>query len=642
MKESTGMGEARDRALEENPAMSDAEAEHILSELASVFYSADPASRASLADPAHGASATEVAHERSLDARYRTLVEQICAVVFMAFLDKGISEAYVSPQIEAILGFTQQEWLHDPVRWYRQIHPDDRERWSVEAAAMFLSGRPLRSVYRVLARDGRVVWFDCDVKMVRRADGRPWFIHGVGFDITELKEAEEALRRARDELEERVRQRTAELAGANRKLREEIAERERAEQERARLLEREQAARYEAEAANRAKDEFLATVSHELRTPLNAMLGWVRLLRSGRLEQEAFERGLQTVERNTLAQAQLIEDLLDVSRIVSGKLRLTVETVDLEKVIHAAVESVEIAAEGKGVRLQTVAESAAGVVLGDRTRLQQVVWNLLSNAIKFTPNGGKVLIRLTRVDSSVEITVEDTGPGISPEFLPHVFERFRQADGAITRKHGGLGLGLAIVKHLVEMHGGVVRAESEGEGKGAAFVVRLPVTPVRRESAKAPARPVLDGRRSGFECPSSLAGVRVLVVDDEADTREMLELVLGECEAEVHSVGSASEALSVLDEWDAEILVSDIGMPDEDGHELIRQVRARPASRGGAVPAVALTAYARFEDRMRALAAGFQMHVAKPVEPAELVMVIHSLLEFKGKVLPSNDSEPSV
>jgi PAS domain S-box-containing protein len=396
------------------------------------------------------------------------------------------------------------------------------------------------------------------------------------------------------------------------------------------------------EEANRRMNDFLAMVSHELRTPLNAMLGWVRLLRSGRLDPETFDRGLETIERNTLSQAKLIEDLLDVSRIVSGKLRLSVEPLDVEPVLKAAVDSVRLAAEAKGIRLHLVADSTAGLVLGDRERLQQVVWNLLSNAIKFTPKGGKVSIELTRVDSSIELTVSDTGRGISPDFLPHVFERFRQADASTSRKHGGLGLGLAIVWYLVESHGGTVRAESEGEGKGAAFVVRLPIAPVRRETAKSKAHTGNGSTHVGFECPPALAGVRVLVVDDEADTREMLALVLRECEAEVYPAESVPEALAALDEWDPEILVSDIGMPGEDGYELIRRVRARPAARGGAIPAVALTAYARFEDRMRALAAGFQMHVAKPVEPTELVMVIHSLLEFRGKVLPSNDPEPSV
>ena len=385
--------------------------------------------------------------------------------------------------------------------------------------------------------------------------------------------------------------------------------------------------------AGKQMNEFLAVVSHELRTPLNAMLGWVRLLRSGRLDPETFERGLATIERNTLTQAQLVEDLLDVSRIVSGKLVLSVESVDLEGVIQGAVDSVRLAAESKGVRLQIITESGVGMVLGDPSRLQQVLWNLLSNAIKFTPKGGRVRLQLERVDSSVRITVDDTGIGIPPEFLPHAFERFRQADAGVNRTHGGLGLGLAIVKHLVEAHGGTVAAESRGQGMGATFVVQLPIAPIRRENTHL--RNTFGPQLGRFECPSALAGVHVLVVDDEVDAREMIETVLRECKVVVRSVGSAAEALALLDEWRADVLVSDIGMPGENGYELIQKLRQRPAERGGAIPAVALTAYARLQDRMQALAAGFQMHVAKPVEPAELVVVVNSLLEFQGRVVPT-------
>jgi PAS domain S-box-containing protein len=385
-------------------------------------------------------------------------------------------------------------------------------------------------------------------------------------------------------------------------------------------------ARLRAEEANRAKDEFLAVVSHELRTPLNSMLGWTRLLRSGRLDETAFARGLETVERNTLSQAQLIEDLLDVSRIITGKLRLSVEPVDLESIIQTAVDSVRPAAEAKEIRVQTIVDSNAGLVSGDRERLQQVIWNLLTNAIKFTPKRGRVRLQLARVDSHVEITVSDTGQGIDSGFLPNVFDRFRQADSGITRKQGGLGLGLAIVRHLVEMHGGTVQAESEGVGKGSTFVVHLPMIPLKRESARGGRKPSAEIR--GLEHLSSLSSIRVLVVDDEPDTREMLAMVLGECEAEVRTAESAAQTLAILDEWVPDVLISDIGMPGADGYELIKKIRDLPPDEGGRIPAVALTAYARFEDRMRALGAGFQMHVAKPVEPAELVMVIHSLLEF--------------
>ncbi len=389
-------------------------------------------------------------------------------------------------------------------------------------------------------------------------------------------------------------------------------------------------ARQRAEEANRAKDEFLAVVSHELRTPLNSMLGWTRLLRSGRLDEQAFARGLETVERNTLSQAQLIEDLLDVSRIITGKLRLSVEPVDLDPVIQTAMDSIRPAADAKEIRLHTIVDSGAGFVSGDRERLQQIIWNLLANAIKFTPKHGKVQLQLARVESHVEIAVSDTGQGIDSGFLPHVFDRFRQADAGITRKQGGLGLGLAIVRHLVEMHGGTVRAESEGMGKGATFVVLLPVMPIRRESVKAQVVSKAPAEVRGVDSLSMLEGVRVLIVDDEPDTREMLTVMLEECEAEVRAAGSAVDAIAAIDTWVPDVLVSDIGMPGEDGYELINRIRSLPPERGGRVPAIALTAYARFEDRMRE-SAGFQMHVAKPVEPAELVMVIHSLLEFNSR-----------
>lgn len=491
-------------------------------------------------------------------------------------------------------------------------------------------GEPLRSVYRVLARDGHIVWFHCEAKMVRSEDGRPWFIHGVAFDITELKETETALKNARDELETRVQQRTAELATTNRELQLEIAERKRAEEERTRLLILEQKARKEAEAANRAKDEFLATVSHELRTPLNAILGWARILRGGRLDEASIARAYETVERNARAQAQLIEDLLDVSRIISGKLRLDVRPLELASVIQGAIETTRPAAEAKSIRVVTVLDPRANPVTGDADRLQQIVWNLLSNAIKFTPKGGRVMIRLERVNSHVEIIVSDTGVGISLEFLPHVFDRFRQADGSITRSHGGLGLGLAIVRHLVELHGGTVSADSR-PGEGATFTVQLPVIAVRAvEVAGTPERV---HPTAGGDVPlgsaTTLEGVRVLVVDDQQDTIEVLTAVLGQCGAEVRSATSAAEALDMLKEWKPDVLVSDIGMPVEDGYELIRKMRALEHEQGSHIPAVALTAHARTEDRLRALSAGFEMHVPKPVEPAELVMVIASLTRHK-------------
>ncbi|MDQ1611555.1 MAG: hypothetical protein QOG00_1486, partial [Pyrinomonadaceae bacterium] len=383
----------------------------------------------------------------------------------------------------------------------------------------------------------------------------------------------------------------------------------------------------EAQESSRLKDEFLATVSHELRTPLTAILGWAHLLRTGQPVGGTMAKPLETIERNARAQAQLIDDLLDVSRIITGKLRIDVRPVDPNSFIEAAVEAVRPAAEAKGVRVQRIMDTGVVTVSGDPVRLQQVVWNLLSNAIKFTPKGGRVQVRLERVNSHIEIAVSDTGPGIDPNFLPYVFDRFRQADGRTTRQHGGLGLGLSIVRHLVELHGGTVRAESLVEGQGATFTVLLPVVPVYQTvGAGERVHPAARDMLPLYECPDRLDGVRILAVDDESDTRELLKAGLGQCGADVTVVGSASEALEAIGAGLPDLLISDIGMPGEDGYELIRRVRELPADGGGKVPAIALTAYARVEDRMQALRAGYQMHVPKPVELAELVAVASSLV----------------
>jgi PAS domain S-box-containing protein len=413
------------------------------------------------------------------------------------------------------------------------------------------------------------------------------------------------------------------------KIMRDFTERKRAEDERNQLLAREQEARAAAEAANRLKDEFLATLSHELRSPLNAMLGWIRLLNSRKFDEATTTRALQTIERSAKSQAQLVEDLLDVSRIIQGKLRLNVRPVELVSVIEAAIETVRPAAQAKEISLQSVLDPSAGPVAGDFDRLQQVVWNLLSNAIKFTPKQGCTQVRLERVNSHVEIAVTDTGKGIDSEFVPYVFERFRQADSSSTRVYSGLGLGLAIVRQLVELHGGTVRADSEGEGKGATFTVKLPLMPVR--VARHPSERVHATTDLGvpFDNPPALNGVRVLLVDDEADSREFLVAALEECEAKVFAAASASEALEAVSQFKPHVLVSDIGMPLEDGYSLIRKVRQLSPEQGGEIPAIALTAYARAEDRMKAIASGFQMHISKPVEPAELVTVVASLARHK-------------
>jgi signal transduction histidine kinase/CheY-like chemotaxis protein len=403
-----------------------------------------------------------------------------------------------------------------------------------------------------------------------------------------------------------------------------ITERKRAELERSQLLARECEARTEAEAASRGKDEFLATVSHELRTPLNAMLGWARLLTSGTLPEAARGKALQSIERNALAQAQLVEDLLDVSRIVSGKLRLDLHEVDFPRVVEAAVDSVRPAMEAREIRFQPAIDPSASQVMGDPNRLQQVIWNLLSNAIKFTPRGGHVQLIVARVKSHIELSVSDTGLGIEPAFLPFLFQRFYQADGTSTRNHGGLGLGLAICRHLVELHGGTIEALSEGLGQGATFKVQLPVLPVRATRDALVAHPAL-ARPLVFEPPPELQGLKVLIVDDQPDAREVLAAVMMHCGATAIEASSSSEGLGRVVAARPDVIISDIGMPEEDGYSFIRRVRELAADAGGRTPAAALTAYARAEDRRQAMQAGFEMHVPKPVEPAELVTVVATL-----------------
>ncbi len=445
----------------------------------------------------------------------------------------------------------------------------------------------------------------------------------VGERTAELARANAALQTMYDELEVLVERRTAELSQANEELKREIRVREWAEQERARLLVLEQAARRHAEEANRMKDEFLATLSHELRTPLNAILGWVQVLRTGKLDATAAARALETIERNSRAQAQLIADLLDVSRIITGKLRLDFKPVVLPRIIDAALESVQPAASAKDIQLTLSLEPLSSPVLGDSDRLQQVIWNLLSNAIKFTPRGGGVEVRVREERPNAVLQVSDSGAGIRPDFLPYVFDRFRQADGALTRTHGGLGLGLSIVRHLVELHGGTVEVASEGEGRGATFTVRLPLRTGAPEEApdERSASPV----QGVWNLPGLLEDLRVLVVEDEADTRDLLVMALEQCGAAVAAFGSVPEALESFDRELPHVVVSDIGVPLEDGYSLIRKIRSREPGRGGEVPAAALTAYARSEDRQRALESGFQAHLPKPVDPSELIATVARL-----------------
>ena len=516
------------------------------------------------------------------EARYRALFESVddALCLFEVLYDEA-GVAYDYRFLEANRAFEAHTGLKEPIgKTIKELEPAIDESWFRIYGEVVRTGEAMRMENHDPAL-GR--WFELTASRV----GAPE-LHHVAVLFKDI-----SLRRQRDE-------------------------------NKAKMLAAEQAARREAENANRLKDEFLATVSHELRTPLNAMLGWVSLLRDGRVGPDKTATALETIERNARAQAQLIEDLLDVSRILEGKMRLDIDAIDPQVVIEAAIETVRPAANAKGVRLQATL-SSGGIIMGDPHRLQQMVWNLLANAVKFTPRGGRVQIVVLQLDSSVEISVTDTGTGITPDFLPFVFDRFRQADGSSTRLQGGLGLGLAIVRHLTEMHGGTVSASSEGTGKGARFTIMLPLALSRRTDAAPPERVSQRLRAQGFACPPELAGLEVLAVDDEEDAREMVRVILETCGARVRVAASVAEAMQLLADRKPDVLLSDIGMPGEDGYALIAKVRALDAATGRHVPAVALTAYARSEDRTHSLLAGFSSHVPKPVEPVELLAVVASL-----------------
>ncbi|TFW19497.1 response regulator [Massilia arenosa] len=404
--------------------------------------------------------------------------------------------------------------------------------------------------------------------------------------------------------------------------------------EREELYRNEQEARVEAERVSDMKDEFLATLSHELRTPLNAILGWAQILMHGPRDDATLRRGLQTIERNARAQASLIEDLLDMSKIVSGKVQLETERIWPASFIHAAVETVRPAALAKQITLDTRLDSTAGPVLGDGNRMQQVMWNLLANAVKFTPNGGHVSVDLSRDGSNVRIAVRDTGIGIAPDFLPHVFDRFRQADSSSTRRHAGLGLGLSIAEQLVELHGGTIEAESEGENRGSAFIVRLPLqADMPQRSPAGPPRPRQDFLQSGGIQPAVLNGVSILVVDDEPDSLAVVEQVLATAGARVSTARSAPEALAMLEHRLPDLLVSDIAMPDIDGLEMVRRIRAHADERIAALPAIALSAYARENDRVQAKRAGFNDYLVKPLQPAAFLQAVAALVRPKAERL---------
>jgi len=527
----------------------------------------------------------------------RTLVEQMLAGVVEVAADGKFK--MVNQRFCEITGYAEAELLE--IGPADILHPDDADRILGLKRRLLETSESYGAEHRFLRKDGSDVWVNSHVAPVRDAQGNVEKAVAVLIDITDRK---------------------------------------RAEREREQLLKQEKAARAEAQAANQSKDEFLAMVSHELRSPLNSILGYARLLRGGVTDAGQIKQAVGIIERNGRMQLQLIEDLLDTARIISGKLKLDVQQAPLVAVITAALDTVRPAAQAKDIELISDLDPQAGDITGDLNRLQQVVWNLLSNAIKFTPRSGRVELRMKSVDDHIRVSVSDTGKGIDPEFMPFVFERFRQSDSSSARRFGGLGLGLSLVKQLVELHGGTVEAASEGPGRGATFTVTLPQRAAQTETSDTEhPRPAPNEVRMEATIPldqvPSLAGVRVLVVDDQEEARELLKVSLGECGAEVIAVSSGVEALAVLADPPGgerpDVLILDINMPDEDGYKVLERVRALEAERGvpqsSRIPAVALTALGRSEDRLKAFAAGFRMHVAKPVEPAELAVVIASVVE---------------
>ena len=515
--------------------------------------------------------------------RFRQLADSAPFLIWMTGAD-GRCSWLNRPWIE-FTGQPLEKQLGDG--WENFVHSDDITRCKETLRRHFETRTPFEMDYRVRRHDGTYRWLITRGMPLFNGSGTFLGYMGGSIDIHERKEAE------------KVSEDT---------------------------LKREQHARIEAERTALLKDEFLATVSHEMRTPLTAMLGWVQLLRNGTLSPDTVPQALETIERNARAQAKLIDDLLDMSRILSGRLRLDVQQVQPAEIVEAAISAAEPAATAKNVRIVSNLDPHTGPIVGDPTRLQQIIWNLLNNAIKFTPAKGLITVRLERIDYSLEISVTDTGEGITPEFLPHVFDRFRQQDASTVRRHQGLGLGLAIVKQLVELHGGSVEAHSEGVGRGATFLVHLPISAAVPFRPPPTSPPAITENHTREEIPlPSLLGTKVLVVDDDADARELLRSILAQSGASVRTAGSTAEALQQFDARRPDVLVSDIGMPDRDGYDLIRHIRARSSESGGHVPALALTAFARSDDRRRAIGAGFHMHLAKPVEPAELVTVVSSL-----------------
>lgn len=514
------------------------------------------------------------------------------------FMAESMPLKIFTARADGIVDYFNQQWrdysglpLDQTEGWDKTklVHPDDVDENARQWRHSLATGEPFQMEIRFRQANGGYRWHLTRAHAKRDAQGKVSMWVCSSTDIDSIKQADE---------------------------------------EKKQLLENERATRNEAERANRIKDEFLSTLSHELRTPLNAILGWAQLISQGTMSQEAVQRGLETIERNARAQNKLIDDLLEMSSIISGKIRLDIQQLDLADIVEAATESVAPAIQAKNIHLIKKIDPAVGFVSGDPHRLQQIIWNLLSNAVKFTPKGGNIEVIVKQVASHLEVTVKDSGIGVKPEFLAYIFDRFRQADSSLTRHYGGLGLGLAIVKQLAALHGGTVHAESAGEGLGASFIVNLPLAPLsskgnRRTAASAAPAP---GNRY-----VTLSGVKVLVIDDEPDSRELINEVLTEYEADVITAANAIEGLELLKSRRPDVIVSDISMPGKDGYELIREVRNLPAAHGGKTPAIALTAFARSEDRTRAMIAGYQIHLSKPVESHELIATIGSLSRWKRK-----------
>jgi PAS domain S-box-containing protein len=521
------------------------------------------------------------------EERFRQIAENIDAVLWIRNVRTGRLE-FVSSGILRLWGISNDELTsNNHGFWSAYIHQDDEKGIREADQEILLSGTQDRE-YRIITPDGRIRWVRDRVFPVKDKYGSVQRLVGFTTDTTERKLAEEL---------------------------------------KANLLAREQAARAQAEAANQTKDEFLAIVSHELRSPLNAMLGWARVLRSGNVDEETQKHAIGVIEQSAEMQSRLIEDLIDSARIESGQLRIESRPVNLNPVIQSAIDTVHPAAESKGVEIRTDLDMQAGIITGDAERMQQIVWNLLSNAVKFTPKGGRVEAKLSRQDPWVTMTVKDTGRGIKADDLPYIFDRFRQVDSSTTRRTGGLGLGLSLVKNLVDLHGGKITAESAGEGKGASFTVKLPLRAVSGPAAGIDASGIDAGGVSGrLSFLPVLAGLQILTVDDEAQARDLIATLLRKYGAAVTPVASSSEAMEILTglRENFDLIVSDIGMPEENGYTLIRRIRNLPDPIGK-IPAVALTAFGRSEDRISALEAGFQMHVPKPVEPTELMIVVASL-----------------